>query len=137
MKSRFRGTGKSRQFGVSSNPVRPQRAKPTRFLSADGDLAAIHVATHDHPGLLYELFAESIGFLSPDSSEADIIVDVVDPRTDIFASEASPMTVIIGSGADLVIDIIVIMATLTGSHVVLARQLNPQMTACQRMLKFG
>jgi len=64
-------------------------------------------------------------------------VDVVDPRTDIFASEASPMTVIIGSGADLVIDIIVIMATLTGSHVVLARQLNPQMTAYQRMLKFG
>jgi hypothetical protein len=134
VKSRFRGTGKSRQFGVSSNPVKPQRAKPTRFLSADGDLAAIHV---DHPGLLYELFAESIGFLSPDSSEADIIVDVVDPRTDIFASEASPMTVIIGSGADLVIDIIVIMATLTGSHVVLARQLNPQMTAYQRMLKFG
>ena len=95
--------------------MRPQRAKPTCFLSADGDLAAIHVATHDHPGLLYELFAESIGFLSPDSSEADII----------------------GSGADLVTDIIVIMATLTGSHVVLARQLNPQMTAYQRMLKFG
>jgi hypothetical protein len=67
----------------------------------------------------------------------DIIVGAANPVIDVLISAANLRTDFGGRGADLVTDIIVIMATLTGSHVVLARQLNPQMTAYQRMLKFG